>query len=120
MKLNKYISLNFFASLAYISFILIIYLFFFKDCIIKYFPKAYITIEMCGEIYIILVILSFIFLILFGIEIFIRKNFPKLLPIINFRNKFLRNLHETLFIIGSWFTVFNLILFIAVLISIGI
>lgn len=59
-------------------------------------------------------------MVLFVIEIFIQKKYPKLLPIINFKNKFLKNLHKTLFIIGSWFAVFNLILFIAVIISIGI
>lgn len=120
MKLNEYISLNFFASFTYISFILIIYLFLLEAYIIKYFPKAYITIEICGEIYIILIFLAFILLILFGIEIFIRKKFPKLLPIIHFKNKFLKNLHETLFIIGSWFAVFNLIIFVIVIISITI
>lgn len=52
MKLNEYISLNLFASLAYISFVLIIYLLLLEAYIIKHFSKAYITIEICGEIYI--------------------------------------------------------------------
>lgn len=120
MHLNKYISLNLLSSLTYISLFLIVYVFFFENYVTRYYPNIHITIEQCGEIYIILVILSLIFIILFGIEVFIRKKFKKLLPIINFQNKFLKNLHETLFIIGSWFTIFNLILFIAVVVSISI
>ena len=120
MKLHKYISLNFFASLTYVSVILIIYIFFLEYYLIKYFPKAYITIEKCGEIYIILILLATIFMLLFVIEIFIRKNLPKLLPKINFKNKFLKSIHETLFIIGCGFTIFNLIIFVIIMISIFI
>lgn len=120
MKLNKYISLNFFASLTYFSFILIIYVFFLEEHLTGYFPKAYISLEICVEIYMILNFLALIFLLLFGIEIFIRKKFHKLLPAICFKNKFWKNLHEILFIIGCWFAIFNLVIFTMIIILIAI
>lgn len=84
------------------------------------FYKKYNSLYNLFDYYIYALFLNIFCIILFVLEFFIRKKHPKFLREIHFRNLFLKNLHETLFIIGSWFAVFNLILFIAVIISIGI
>ena len=115
MKLHEYISLNFLSLVSYISFILIIYFFFLENLIEKNITKAYITLEIYGQIYLILIFLAFVLIFLFGIEILIQKKFPKLLPKIKIKDVRFKKLHNFLFIIGFWFAIFNLIVFLIIL-----
>lgn len=119
MKFHKYLSLNIFSLIGLLCLVMFITIY----STTAYFPFIY---EKCNSLYnlfdyyIYALFLNIFCIILFIPEFFIRKKHPNFLCKIYFKNKFLKNLHETLFITGSWFAAFNLILFIVFVISIGI
>lgn len=118
MNLTKYISLNLFASIPYFICFFAIYTFFLNDFICKFYPNAYITLKQLDTIYALFTLFTIILLILFMLEKFLRKMFPAMLPAINIKNKFIKNTHKFLFIIGCGVAAFNLIIYILFLIFI--
>jgi len=109
MRIDKYISLSLFSISSYLNIFIMLYVCYLYKIFDKLFPNFYIPLEDLFSFYFLVIILNILLLILFCIENLIRRKQPKLLPKINFKNKLYRIIYQTIFHIGYWFGVINIL-----------
>jgi len=109
MRIDKYLSLGVYSLSTYLVIFFTGYVFFIQNFVLKFFKNTYyITLETLSLIYVLIIYFSTLLLLVFCIEKYIRKKFPKMLPKLNFINPIKRNVYKTFFYIGFYFATLNI------------